>query len=115
MSDFNLTFQASMNAFCEEMGLGKDVYLTLITSALKDMDHDLEELREAIDKNELGAVQQIAHRFKGTSSNLRLDGICPYAAQLNDLSRNKADVQKYPALLASIEKGVRELQEFLKQ
>ena len=103
MTDPKNRLELAAEKFANEMGLGKEVYLKLLVTAMTDLQKDVDLLRAAIAEGNLERVQQISHRIKGTSSNFRLTDIMVPAAELNDRSKKGTDPSSYPALMASIE------------
>ena len=73
-----------------------------------DIKTDIETLRKAISSGDLQAIQEISHRLKGTTGNLRLNEVSLEFAELNDLSKNKEALERYPALFAKIESGIKD-------
>ena len=85
------------------MGLGKDVYLTLLSDAMKDIHKDIESLGLAISVGNLQSVQEISHRLKGTTANLRLNAASLLLRELNDFAKENIQTQQFPVLFAKIE------------
>jgi len=107
--------EEAITKFCNEMGFERDVYLKILINALVDIAKDVELLRAGITSGDMNTIQQISHRIKGASSNLRLNDIVLVATELNTLAKQGQEVSRYPSLYVQIEAAINIYQQALEK
>jgi len=114
MSDPKEKLEAGIRAFCSELGIDREVYLNILAAALSDMIRDTSVLCQAASNQDVKTIQEISHRLKGTSANLRLNDIIPLATELNEYSKLGTESQRYESLSVQIDQEVKMYQQALK-
>lgn len=72
----------------------------LTSRYLRDLPHQLDGIRTALEVKDYSTIKKQAHRIKGTAGTYRLDAISKSAAQLERLG----DTQNSDAIVAAINK-----------
>ena len=85
-------------------------YLKLVDKVLKDK--GFEELRAAVEANDLDAAFEAAHKLKGVLANLALTPLCEPVNEMVELLRNRSEAD-YPQYLEKIEEKKRLLENML--
>lgn len=85
-------------------------YLKLVDKVLKDK--GFEELRAAVEANDLDAAFEAAHKLKGVLANLALTPVCEPVNEMVELLRNRSEAD-YTQYLEKIEEKKRLLENML--
>jgi HPt (histidine-containing phosphotransfer) domain-containing protein len=68
---------------------GDEETITIIVSVfIEDVSSQAEELRNAIESEQLKKIEQIAHRIKGSSANISAGAINKICFQIESLAKN---------------------------
>jgi len=80
---------------------GRELVGELIDIYLDEMPGRLDQLREAVEAEDVETVRTVAHRIKGSSSNLGLPEVASASATLEDVGKNE-NMEHVDSLLNSV-------------
>ncbi len=80
---------------------GRELLTELISIYLDDMPGRLDQLREAVEIEDVETVRTVAHKIKGSSSNLGLAEVALASATLEDVGKNE-NIEYVDSLLNSV-------------
>ena len=87
-----------INKNSEDLRIKPDVYITILRTTLEPGAQDVNELDKIIDSGDLKQIRFIAHRLKGTFSNLRVKTVASQAEAVCVLSKtigNRAKMREH--------------------
>ena len=70
-----------------------DTYKHILTTSLAPSLQDLNDLRQAVERQDYDAMQNISHRLKGVYANLRIDELALLAKTINQKARDAGPMQ----------------------
>lgn len=79
--------QALVVQYAEQMRVGPDDYMRLLTTFLSRNTERLEQLRSALSSGDRETAERVAHSMKGTALTLRLSKMADIATGLEDALR----------------------------
>ena len=72
----------SIKTITEELGLDQEQYLEILTVFIEGKKKDMEDLEEALAREDTELIARLAHKIKGSALNLRLDSVGKPAANI---------------------------------
>lgn len=98
---------------CDELKIGKEIYLRIIGRAIEQTQKDIEALRVAQLNSDIDQIQEIAHRFKGDYANLRIDQLSTIANQLSILVKENYDGVRALVLIEEFAQAFDQVKQFI--
>ena len=77
----------------DSMGIPSLVVEKIVKNFCSTIDQDLQDLKDAIEKNDFEEIKSASHKIKGASLNLRMDFVAKYAQNIEELSIQKDNTQ----------------------
>ena len=68
---------------CEQLKIGRDIYLRILNKAVQQTTSDIVELENALNGGDWEAVQTVSHRLKGDYDNMRITDLSSIARSMN--------------------------------
>ena len=84
---------------CDELKIGKEIYLRIARRALDQTGNDIGSLRLAHQSSDIDQIKAIAHKLKGDYGNLRIDSLSCIARKLDALAKDNYDGESAAALI----------------
>lgn len=87
----------------------QDIFERIVKNSFTPTEKDIVDLTAAVASGDYDTIHRIAHRLKGTYSNLRINPLAELAKQMNDLSQAKQNKEQIGQLLAQFKSLFEEL------
>lgn|SRR3989338_368105 len=87
----------------------QEVYERIVRNSFTPTQQDIINLETAISKDDYKTMHAIAHRLKGTYSNLRVDVLATAAKQMNEVAITGQGKEEIAGLLGNFKKEFEEL------
>lgn len=68
---------------CEELKIGRDIYLRILNKAVAQTTSDIVDLEKAMNGGDWDTVQKLSHRLKGDYDNMRITDLSSVARTMN--------------------------------
>ncbi|MFA5262056.1 MAG: Hpt domain-containing protein [Candidatus Omnitrophota bacterium] len=68
---------------CEQLKIGRDIYLRILNKAVVQTTGDIVELEKALNGGDWDTVQKVSHRLKGDYDNMRITDMSSVARTMN--------------------------------
>jgi HPt (histidine-containing phosphotransfer) domain-containing protein len=94
MTESDPEIAAAIEKFSQEMQLPKELYLSILVSAIEPTKEDLHKLEVALNAGDWEEIHSLAHRLKGTYGNLRLENLANVAVRMNDAASRKESIEE---------------------
>jgi len=71
----------------EEMGLDQEQYLEILMEFIEDKKKDMTDLEDALAQEDTELISRLAHKIKGSATNLRLDSLARPAVNVEKAAK----------------------------
>lgn len=92
----------TVNSLTKELGLCADDALQLIREYLDILPHNLSELKNAYDENDIEQMKKLAHKMKGTNLNLRIEKLAQLSIDLENALKENQGNESYLRIFEKI-------------
>ena len=89
-----------------------EVFERIVRNSFPPTERDINDLEVAVLQSDFTKIHQIAHRLKGTYSNLRIGALSSIAEKINDISKttqNQEGIAQITALLKNFKTNLVEI------
>ena len=95
----------------ERLGIPQELYDKILSNYITKYNKEIEELEKFIFEKDFDNIRLQAHKIKGASSNLSIDGVASVAKEIEDAAEQKIETD-YENLLEKLKKYGKELNEY---
>ena len=95
--------------FSDELGVGEDVFKTLLSMFQPSLQTDLGILQDNYKNRDYENLRKIAHKIKGSSSNMRFENLAKVASEIENIAKTKENLDKLENKIDRINKEVEEV------
>ena len=90
----------------EELGLSKEEYLEILQDFMGEKREEMDALKNGVRDGDTETIRQLAHKLKGSASNLRLEALAAVAERM-ELKASQGDISQ---IHTELEQMIRELE-----
>jgi len=112
LPDQNVPLTVDKADICDKLRIPQEIFERIVRNAFVPTDKDISDLLKAVDSDDFDTIHKIAHRLKGTYSNLRIPQLAQIAHQINDLSLQRKDKASIIQLLGQFKFYYEQLKKF---
>ena len=98
----NSGFHYDIEKVSEELHVRTEVLARLVVSFSKTLSDRLVSLEDALNKDDVIKMRAILHEIRGTSGNLRLEGVASTGRVMHEAVKSESDKDKIPEYFKSL-------------